>query len=319
MWGRGFGPSSYNPYVGKTEVKPIADFTKLKDFFKQRKAEEEMGDELAKGNYEGAAKIYAQNNPVPFYQSLEKIKQAREASDLEHERQKELKVLDAQLAAQNASSNPFGGKNEFVSLLAIRNSPKWKELTPEDQGFITNRLNYLSNNPDAVYSKAYAGQSGKEQATAEFERAANNYASGQRVRKLQDVLAEVEGMDRIMFTPIGATKAKIGQIGDAFGASNLGGMTEEQRSQRSAIDTAIRDIGQDLIAKAKSKGQAGINTLAEIERIVGNLSMTKGRAELVGALRQLMEQEQKLNALETIATPMPTGKNPTDNDPIGIR
>ena len=90
MWGRNFGPSGYNPYVGKTDVKPIADFTKLKDFLQNRKNEEELGNRLAEGDYEGARKVYARMNPQGYFDSTQKLNQARETADLQFERQKEL-------------------------------------------------------------------------------------------------------------------------------------------------------------------------------------------------------------------------------------
>ena len=105
MWGRNFGPSGYNPYVGKTDVKPIADFTKLKDFLQNRKNEEELGNRLAEGDYEGARKVYARMNPQGYFDSTQKLNQARETADLQFERQKELLALkNATKGNDNATS-----------------------------------------------------------------------------------------------------------------------------------------------------------------------------------------------------------------------
>ena len=280
-----------------------------------------LASALQSGDEEAINKAAIAYNPQAFYDATQRIKETKEAEDRQFARQKELAAINNTAAMERArltyGNSPGLGKGEFGSLLNFRNSDAFNSLPVEQQERLDSRLAYLSNNPELGYEQAYQKKRGSKQAESEFEKAANAYAAGQRAGNLQDVLSTVQNMDRIMFTPAGAVQAKIGQLGDVFGWSSAGGMSEDERTQRAMIDRAITDIGQDLIARAKSKGQAGINTLGEIERIVGNLSMTKGRAELVGALQELIKQEQKLNALETVATPIPTAPANNSTQTVG--
>ena len=269
-----------------------------------------LADALQSGDEEAINKAAAAYDPQAAMQ--ERLN--RMAEQRKFDQQKELASINNQAALERvkqtyANKGGAGGYGNTQAGLALRIAENPDDYTPEMQAWSRNYL--ASNSSNAIYDKAYQGALGRKQAEGEFEKAANAYASSQRASNLSDILAEVQNMDRSMFTTVGEMQSRLSAIGEGFGVSNLGGMTEENRTKRSNIDAAIREVGQDLIARAKSKGQAGINTLAEIERIIGNLSMTSGRAELIGALQRLQEQERKLDALETVATPVPTYRNAT--------
>ena len=244
-------------------------------------------------------KAYFTANPEAYGQRM--------ASLNNFNQQKELAAINNAAALErikqtyaNKGNGGFGNTKTGLIMTVLSNPENYSPEVVQMAQYEASRLS-----PEGNFELAYQKKKGSKQAESEFEKAANAYASSQRASNLQDVLSEVQGMDRRMFTPVGEVQAKIGQIGDVFGASNLGGMSETDRTQRAALDRAITDIGQDLIAKAKSKGQAGINTVAEINRILGSLSMTGGKAELIGSLQRLLEQEQILNSMDTVATPMP--------------
>lgn len=274
----------------------------LKDY-KTQQNEQALTDALQSGDQEAIDKAAAAYNPQGFYDSMQRIKASRENFD----QQKELAAINNAAALErikqtyaNKGNGGFGNTKTGLIMTVLSNPENYAPEVVQMAQYEASRLS-----PEGNFELAYQKKKGSKQAESEFEKAANAYASSQRASNLQDVLSEVQGMDKTMFTPIGEVQAKLGQIGDVFGASNLGGMSETDRTQRAALDRAITDIGQDLIAKAKSKGQAGINTVAEINRILGSLSMTGGRAELIGSLQRLLEQEQILNSMDTVATPMP--------------
>lgn len=274
----------------------------LKDY-KNQQNEQALTDALQSGDQEAIDKAAAAYNPQGFYDSMQRIKASRENFD----QQKELAAINNAAALErikqtyaNKGTGGFGNTKTGLIMTVLSNPENYAPEVVQMAQYEASRLS-----PEGNFELAYQKKKGSKQAESEFEKAANAYASSQRASNLQDVLSEVQGMDRRMFTPVGEVQAKIGQIGDVFGASNLGGMSETDRTQRAQLDRAITDIGQDLIARAKSKGQAGINTLAEINRILGSLSMTGGRAELIGSLQRLLEQEQILNSMDTVATPMP--------------
>jgi hypothetical protein len=271
--------------------------------YKNQQNEQALTDALQSGDQEARDKAAAAYNPQGFYDSMQRIKASRESFD----QQKELAAINNAAALErikqtyaNKGNGGFGNTKTGLIMTVLSNPENYAPEVVQMAQYEASRLS-----PEGNFELAYQKKKGSKQAESEFEKAANAYASSQRASNLQDVLSEVQGMDRRMFTPVGEVQAKIGQIGDVFGASNLGGMSETDRTQRSQLDRAITDIGQDLIARAKSKGQAGINTLAEINRILGSLSMTGGRAELIGSLQRLLEQEQILNSMDTVATPMP--------------
>lgn len=274
----------------------------LKDY-KNQQNEQALIDALQSGDQEAIDKAAAAYNPQGFYDSMQRIRASRENFD----QQKELAAINNAAALErikqtyaNKGNGGFGNTKTGLIMTVLSNPENYAPEVVQMAQYEASRLS-----PEGNFELAYQKKKGSKQAESEFEKAANAYASSQRASNLQDVLSEVQGMDRRMFTPVGEVQAKIGQIGDVFGASNLGGMSETDRTQRAALDRAITDIGQDLIAKAKSKGQAGINTVAEINRILGSLSMTGGKAELIGSLQRLLEQEQILNSMDTVATPMP--------------
>lgn len=295
------------------------DFALATKAYNDEQKKQALISAIKAGDEEAMTAAAADLNPTGTYNYLQNIKQARADADLAFERQKELARLNNAAALERAKltygNNQGLGKGEFGSLMQFRNSDAFNSLPLEQQELLDARLAYLSNNPEFGYEQSYQKKKGSKQAESEFEKTANAYAAGQRARNIQDVMSEIEGMDKIMFTKAGELQSRLGQIGDVFNAN--WGMAEEQREKRSGIDTAIRDIGQDLIARAKSKGQAGINTVAEIERIIGNLSMTSGKAELIGALQRLMNQEQKLNALDTVATTVPTAPANNSTQTVG--
>lgn len=270
--------------------------------YKNQQNEEALTAALQSGDENAINQAAAAYNPQGQLDYIQRIKQAREAEDRQFERQKELAAINNAAALERIKqtyANGQGlGKGEFGSLLNFRNSKEFNSLPAEQQALVDSRLAYLSNNPELGYEQAYQKRRGAKQAEQEFEKAANVQAANQRASSLRDIINDVQNSEAIMFTPVGAIQSKLGQIGDVFGADSFGGMTQEDRMRRGAMDRAITDVGQSLIARAKSQGQAGINTAKEIDRIIGSISMHGGKAELLGALQELLEKEQEIIALE---------------------
>ena len=78
-----------------------------------------------------------------------------------------------------------------------------------------------------------------------------------------------------------------------------------------------------MIAKARSKGQTGINTIAEIRQAAKGLQLGRGKQRLKGALQAMYNIEKRLDTMPTVMTPMPSRQdysNTTDDDILqGLR
>lgn len=88
------------------------------------------------------------------------------------------------------------------------------------------------------------------------------------------------------------------------------GDNKQWLEKRGAVVRQINDIANILIQQANKAGVTGINTVAEVERIVGNLSPTSSASEIKGALAKLKVQSEELarkswDTLESFRNPLP--------------
>lgn len=74
------------------------------------------------------------------------------------------------------------------------------------------------------------------------------------------------------------------------------GRNSEWQKIRGNVVRKIKTVANDLIAKAKQSGTSGINTVAEINFIVGNVSPDASPETLIGALEALKEETESFTA-----------------------
>lgn len=208
-------------------------------------------------------------------------------------------------ASLGGSESPFNSKNEFINLMGIKNNPTvWNNLPAEDKMRINARLNYMANNPENVYEKNYQGQKGKEQAKQEFENIKNAVLEQQQQNSISDAIALTDTLDDSLFMPYSGISSYIGSLT----GGNVG-MDRVSNEQYGNLERTIGNIQNELIAKARSKGQTGINTMAEIQQAVKGLVLGRGKDRLKGALKALQNIDKKLDAMPTMATPIPTNNS----------
>lgn len=217
-------------------------------------------------------------------------------------------------ASIGGSESPFSSKNEFINLLGIKNNQNvWNNLPEEDKMRINARLNYMANNPENVFEKNYQGQKGKEQAKQEFENIKNAVLEQQQQSSIQDAINLTESLDDSLFMPWAEYSSQLGTIT----RGNIG-MDKVSNEQYGNLERTIGNIQNELIAKARSKGQTGINTIAEINQAVKGLVLGRGKDRLRGALKALQKIENRLDAMPTIATPIMNNSSvPSDADAWG--
>jgi len=282
---------------------------------------------LKEAHPEDAARIDAMGalEAGAYYDNLAKEQQKRqwELEDMARKEQFErsmamLRHKNAIATAQykaNQGGNPFGSKNEFINLLGIKNNPEvWDNLPDEDKAIALARLNYLSQNPENIYEKSYQGQRGKEAAKQEATDRQNAFENQKQQQTLDNAISLVNSLDDNLFMPYTGLSSMVGTV-----SSGEYGLTPEENEQYGYLERTIGSIENDLIAKARSKGQTGINTIAEIRQAAKGLQLGKGKQRLLGALQAMQNIENKLDAMPTVMSVMPQGGNtPVNNDPLGI-
>lgn len=229
--------------------------------------------------------------------------------------QREMLALKRQEMAQG-QSNPFNSKNEFINLMGIRNNPQVWDSLPDDQKALVNaRLNYMSNNPENVYDTSYQKKAGSLQAQKEGKDIENAILSQQQQGTLSDAINLVDELPDNLFMPYSDITSGLGVL-----TRGKVGMTREENEKYGNLERTIGSIENDLIAKARSKGQTGINTIAEIRQAAKGLQLGRGKDRLRGALKAMYDIEKKLDAIPTMNTQTRDYSNSTDDEILqGLR
>ena len=288
---------------------------------KDNRAYQKGISQINKGDWQGGIDTIAERNPEVAMGIMQYKQKADDAFALEQMKeqarntitpyQQEMLNLSRQRLAQSQSgeSNPFASKNEFINLMGIRNNPKvWDSLPDDQKALVDARLSYMSNAPENIYEKAYQGQRGKDIAKQEMTNIQNAQQSQQQQQNLSNAINLVASLPDNLFMPYSEISSLAGTYTDG-----MVGMSPEENEQYGYLEKTIGTIENDLIAKARSKGQSGINTIAEIRQAAKGLQLGRGKQRLKGALQAMYNIEKKLDAMPTVMTPI---NNTQDNSNI---
>ena len=220
-----------------------------------------------------------------------------------------MQTAAAKAAGQTAGA---GSKYEFQSLLRETETPEFEQKPEVYKKLVRARLNYLSNAPENVFEKSYQGQRGKDVAAQEAASMQAAVENMQQYGKVDDAIALVESLPDDMFKPYTAASGYVG----ALTGGNVG-MSAQDQEAYGELERTIGSLQNDLLQKARSKGQSGINTMSEIRQATKGLQYDRGKGRLLGALKQLQQIEYKLDAMPTMMSVMPQGGIPSDADAWG--
>lgn len=262
--------------------------------------------QINSGDWEGGVNTIAQRDPETALGLAQYKRKADDALALQQARdearnqltpyQQEMLALKRQQLAQGGESNPFNSKNEFINLMGIRNNPQVWDSLPDDQKALVNaRLNYMSNNPENIYDTSYQKKSGTLQAERESKNLENQQISRQQQTNLSNAINLIDTLPDNLFMPYSEISSRAGTL-----TGGMIGMSPEENEKYGYLERTIGSIENDLIAKARSKGQVGINTIAEIRQAAKGLQLGRGKERLRGALQAMYEIEQRLDAMPTV-------------------
>lgn len=184
--------------------------------------------------------------------------------------------------------------------------------------------NFLQKNPDAVNSPVFAksgdtinvntgdnisgGINSKkliEKTTEAYSNARENYRESMASRDFtnraaDNLIASLERDPSVVGAYSGWNEKYQRYIGD----------NKDWLSKRGEVVRQINDIANILIQQANKSGVTGINTVAEVERIVGNINPNSSASEIKGALAKLKAQSEELarkswDTLQSFNNPLP--------------
>lgn len=231
----------------------------------------------------------------------------------QYNRAKQRDLLGDIVNGGKAGGGAFDSKNEFISLLGIKNTPEiWDALPEEDKKSIQARLNYMSNNPNNIYETSYQRAAGSAAAKQQATDIQNAIQSQYQQQTLSNAIDLVDSLPENLFKPYAEISSKASNY-----TEGLLGMTPEENEQYGYLERTIGSIESDLIAKARSKGQTGINTIAEIQQAAKGLQLGRGKQRLKGALQAMYDIERKLDNMPTVMSVMPQNNNLQVGQTIG--
>lgn len=231
----------------------------------------------------------------------------------QYNRAKQRDLLGDIVNGGKSGGGAFDSKNEFISLLGIKNTPEiWDTLPEEDKKSIQARLNYMSNNPNNIYETSYQRAAGSAAAKQQATDIQNAIQSQYQQQTLSNAIDLVDSLPENLFKPYAEISSKASNY-----TEGLLGMTPEENEQYGYLERTIGSIESDLIAKARSKGQTGINTIAEIQQAAKGLQLGRGKQRLKGALQAMYDIERKLDNMPTVMSVMPQNNNLQVGQTIG--
>lgn len=292
--------------TGRQDKSWLGAFASGYNSIKDNEAYNKGIEQINAGDWTGGVNTIAERDPETALGLAQYKQKADDAFALQQARdaarnqltpyQQEMLALKRQQVAQSGGSNPFASKNEFINLMGIRNNPEVWDKLPDDQKALVNaRLSYMSNAPENIYDTSYQRKAGSLQAEKEGKAVENAELSQQQQNTLSNAISLVDSLPDNLFMPYSDITSGIGTItGGKFG------MSDEENEQYGYLERTIGSIENDLIAKARSKGQSGINTIAEIRQAAKGLQLGRGKNRLKGALTAMYEIEKRLDAMPTV-------------------
>lgn len=261
-----------------------------------RGLEQNLAEALAGGNEQEINNAYAQLNPTGYMEYLNRIKANREASDLDFARQKELLDIQNQNAMGLARLKSQFQAPEMTS--AARNYEYLKSQgVPEKEAMVyafgggteagVNAI--ISGSLGAKGINAYETEKGKQLAQQETKKAENMQQLNTSLSNINDLRNQIE-KDPSVFGFASPLKIVSSRLASALGSSTAG----EYLQNRGKAYRQLGSIKNDLIAKAKSAGQSGINTAREIEQATAGLNENSSPEEILGALDAMYESAARL-------------------------
>jgi hypothetical protein len=206
-----------------------------------------------------------------------------------------------------------GGNNKFGTTpigLALTITSNPDDFTDEQKKWAGNYLKSgdLNNIYETSYQRAAGSAAAKQQATD----IQNAIQSQYQQQTLSNAIDLVDSLPENLFKPY----AEISSKASTYTEGHLG-MTPEENEQYGYLERTIGSIENDLIAKARSKGQTGINTIAEIRQAAKGLQLGRGKQRLKGALQAMYDIERKLDSMPTVMSVMPQNNNLQVGQTIG--
>jgi hypothetical protein len=246
--------------------------------------------------------------------------------------QAELAYKKSQTAKNEADTEGKLTANQFIGAekraginQTLANTDKTRAEIPfVGQTSEMKNYNFLQKNPDAVNSPVFAksgdtinvntgdnisgGINSKkliEKTTEAYSNAQENYRESMASRDFTNRAADnlIESLERdpsVVGAYSGWNEKYQRYIGD----------NKDWLSKRGEVVRQINDIANILIQQANKSGVTGINTVAEVERIVGNINPNSSASEIKGALAKLKVQSEELarkswDTLQSFNNPLP--------------
>lgn len=186
----------------------------------------------------------------------------------------------------------FDSKNEFISLLGIKNTPAiWDALPEEDKKSIQARLNYMSNNPNNIYETSYQRAAGSAAAGLEYkpqlkiaeETAKNMAAQNKEYSEFEANMPSLEAMtDELIDLADKATYTQVGQLRDAL------------------LRQADMPMSEGGIAREKYRQVVRNELIPQLKRTFGGQLSDSERTELLGTLgNENLSPEEKKAAVKS--------------------
>lgn len=267
----------------------------------QRQTYEEALGQFMNGNTSGAYQTIADNGYGKEAFSYAMADQQRqEESDL----RKELALL---------KDNRTSDVKNFEYLLTNGYSPEQA------------RAIAFGSNTEAVGNALVSGDLSKplgQSGSTEYDKRMGKALAEEEIKRKEQIRLQTQNIDRIE-----DLKNDIKKNPDAVSwaapiltpvARLLG--DKDYLASRGSILRKLGMIQNDLIAEAKSHGQSGINTIAEIEQATKGLNENSSEAELLAALEAMQASMNKLrrdNMQEGLVEQTPVIRIPTDEDAWG--
>lgn len=230
------------------------------------------------------------------------------------------------------------GTSEFERLVVASGD---ESLPQAQRDLINARLQTISRDPTALFAQAQQSELGKlkaqqqvrpeleadiKESTLEAQRGVERAgAAREALRGVEDISAAGENINRILednpelaggYSPIRGTASRF---------DLPGGFSEEQQEARGELTRNLSALQNKALALATQAGQSGINIQAEVDRITQGLQPTSTPAEIKGAIRAMIETQERLarqlgGVQQQVGAPIQETQQVIDNnDPLGLR
>lgn len=302
-------PNAINNYYNATnQQRALDEQDRIKGL------EQILAEALAGGDEAAINQAYGQLNPAGYVDYLNKVKANREASDLAFAREKELLDIQnqnamglARLKNQFQAPDMTSAAKNYEYLLSLGIPEKEARVTAFGGNTEAGVNAIISGSLGAKGMSAYDAEKGKQLAKQESKQAENIQQLKTSMSNITDLKNQIN-KDPSVFGFASPVKIASSRLASALGSSSA----SEYLKNYGKAYRQLGNIQNDLIAKAKSAGQSGINTAREIEQATAGLNKNSSPEEILGALDAMYESAAKLAELFE-------GKNTVNQDPFGLR